>query len=257
LNHYKICQPNLGIHNLLPVTRHTSSHPPMKISVVIPTYNEAVHIEQLVRSIVHYGGTVLQEVIVTDGGSTDGTRQKAAAAGAKAVLSPQKGRAAQMNYAASIATGDILYFVHADVKLHPPFAQQIIDAVAAGCELGCYRFRFQSHKRILRFNSYMTRFHTIWTGGGDQTLFIQKNVFEQLQGFRNDYRIMEDFDLLKRAKKKFRFKILPYDVLVSARKYDKNSWLRVQFANAVILLGWKMGASQEWMVRTYKKLLYW
>jgi rSAM/selenodomain-associated transferase 2 len=228
----------------------------MKISVIIPVYNEAAHIEQLVQSIFQYGGTALQEVIVTDGGSTDDTLKKATAAGAMAVLSPQKGRAAQMNYAASIASSDILYFVHADVQLHPQFVQQIHEAITAGCDLGCYRFRFISPKKILRFNSYMTRFNTIWTGGGDQTLFIKKNVFEALEGYRNDYRIMEDFDLLRRAKKKFRFKILPYQILVSARKYDKNSWLRVQYANAVILLGWKMGASQEWMVNTYKKLLH-
>jgi rSAM/selenodomain-associated transferase 2 len=229
-----------------------------RISVIIPTYNEAAHIAALVSSLLQNGNQQLAEIIVTDGGSTDDTLQLAAAAGAKAVRSPQKGRAAQMNYAASLATGDTLYFVHADVKIHPQYITHITEALHKGYDFGCYRYRFDSPKKILRFNGYMTRFNMVWVGGGDQTLFIRQPVFEQLQGFRPDYRIMEDFDLVKRAKQqKFKFIILPHSILVSARKYELNSWLRVQWANTVIVLAWKRGASQQWMVEKYKKLLRW
>lgn len=227
----------------------------MPLSIIIPVYNEAEHIGELVRTILSYGKHQLAEVIVTDGGSTDNTLQLAAAAGARAVLSPEKGRAAQMNYAASIATGDILYFVHADVQVHPGFVQHICTALEKGTDAGCYRYRFDSPKKILRFNSYMTRFNTIWAGGGDQTLFIKKELFNALNGFRGGFRIMEDFDLVKRIKKKYRFLVLPYEITVSARKYEKNSWLRVQLANTIIVMAWKLGASQNWMVNTYKKLL--
>ncbi len=229
----------------------------MSISVIIPVYNEAEHIGELVHAIIQHGGGQLAEVIVTDGGSTDNTRELAEAAGARALLSPQKGRAAQMNYAASLAKGDILYFVHADVRVHPGFVQHIQEALANGTDAGCYRYRFDSRKKILRFNGYMTRFNTIWAGGGDQTLFIKKEVFNTLNGFRGDYRIMEDFDLVKRIKKKYRFSILPYEITVSARKYEKNSWLRVQLANTIIVVAWKLGAAQKWMVHAYKKLLRW
>jgi hypothetical protein len=161
-----------------------------------------------------------------------------------------------MNYAASIAAGDILYFVHADVQVHRDYIDHILWAIDSGYDLGCYRYKFNSKKRMLRFNGYMTRFNTVWAGGGDQTLFIKKTVFERLNGFRPDYRIMEDFDLVKRAKKqRLKFIILPYNVLVSARKYDKNSWLRVQVANTIIVMAWRLGASQDWMVNKYKKML--
>jgi rSAM/selenodomain-associated transferase 2 len=225
----------------------------MKISVIIPTYNEAAHIGALVQQLKQ---TNVHEIIVSDGGSIDHTLKLAEASGAIAVLSPNKGRAAQMNYAASIATGHIFYFVHADVKPHADYVVHILEAIQAGIDFGCYRYRFDSTKKILRFNGYMTRFNSIWAGGGDQTLFIKKEIFNKLNGFKADYRIMEDFDLVKRAKKAgYRFKILPYSILVSARKYDKNSWLRVQWANTRIILAWKRGASQEWMVRKYKEML--
>jgi rSAM/selenodomain-associated transferase 2 len=228
------------------------------ISVIIPTYNEAAHIARLVRLLIENGQDELAEVIVVDGGSTDDTLALAAGAGAKAVLSAQKGRAAQMNYAASIATGSILYFVHADVQPHTQYIDHIEWAIEKGFDFGCYRYRFASKKTLLRFNGYMTRFNSVWAGGGDQTLFIKKDVFQQLSGFRPGYRIMEDFDLVKRAKKnKFKFIILPYSILVSARKYEKNSWLRVQWANTVIVMAWKRGASQDWMVKKYKKMLRW
>jgi hypothetical protein len=108
----------------------------------------------------------------------------------------------------------------------------------------------------LKFNAYMTRFNSVWAGGGDQTLFLKKETFTLLRGFKEDFIIMEDFDLIKRAKQlKLHFKILPYKVIVSARKFEKNSWLKVQFANAVIVVAWKLGASQSWMKRKYVKWL--
>jgi glycosyltransferase involved in cell wall biosynthesis len=152
----------------------------VKISVIIPVYNEAENIGLLVQSIIQHGNEQLAEIIASDGGSTDNTLNIASAAGAKVVLSPQKGRAAQMNHAASIATGDILYFVHADVQLHPDFIRQIEEAIQSGCDLGCYRYRFDSPKKMLWFNGYMTRLMVAGRVGATKPCLLKRMYLKVL-----------------------------------------------------------------------------
>jgi rSAM/selenodomain-associated transferase 2 len=228
----------------------------MLLSIIIPTYNEVQNIEQLLTIIQANKYYKNCEVIVVDGGSTDGTLAIVNGFNIIVLQSPQKGRAVQMNYGAARAKGEALYFVHADVKIQAQYYEQIKSAIQADVALGCYQYDFDSKSKLLKFNAYMTRFNSVWAGGGDQTLFLKKETFTLLRGFKEDFIIMEDFDLIKRAKQlKLHFKILPYKVIVSARKFEKNSWLKVQFANAVIVVAWKLGASQSWMKRKYVKWL--
>lgn len=227
----------------------------MKISVIIPTYNEYPQLERLIRHLHQHGGEHLTEIIVTDGGSTDATLQRAAELGAVAVLSPGKGRAAQMNYGAQQASGDVLYFVHADVTVPPSFVSDIAEALAQGYQFGCYRFQFNSPRAILRFNAYFTRLNVLAFRGGDQTLFMPRSFFEQLNGFDEYYVIMEDYDILRRAARIGKFKLIQKDVIVSARKYTTNSWLRVQIANITATLMFRLGANPKYIARTYKQML--
>ena len=225
------------------------------ISIIIPTYNEAAQIAPLVRYLLRCGTNALREVIVADGGSEDGTLRLAEAAGAKAVVAPGKGRAAQMNHGAALASGDLLYFVHADTYPPAGFAADILEAVAQGFAIGRYRSRFDSKKMILRLNAWFTRFDFFICMGGDQTLFVTRPLFQACSGFREDMKIMEEYEFCQRARRQGRYRILDGDARISARKYDTNSWLRVQLANAKIIRLYKRGASQEEMIRTYRHLL--
>ena len=227
----------------------------MKISIIIPAYQEAASISRLVHYLKDNGKDMLAEIIVVDGGSDDETLQKAKEAGAKAVISAKKGRGPQMNYGASLASGDILYFVHADVLPPKTFAHDIITAITDGYDLGRYFMKFDSRKWYLRVNTFFTRFDFFICYGGDQTLFITRQLFDKIGGFKNDMLIMEDFEFTKRAKKEGRYKILKKGALISARKYDTNSWWRVQMANKKIVDMYKNGASQEDMVNQYKQML--
>ena len=227
----------------------------MTISVIIPTYNECATIGRLVQNLRRYDVDRQVEVLVVDANSPDGTAAAARQAGATVLLAPRPGRAVQMNYGAAHAIGDILYFVHADVGIHSHYVATLQAAVGQGHAAGCYRFRFDSPHPLLRINSFGTRFKGIMSRGGDQTLFVTRALFERLGGFDEHFVIMEDFEIIQRIRRVASFFIVPQDVLVSARKYETNGWLRVQLANLTAFSLFFLKASPGCIARTYKAML--
>jgi len=227
----------------------------MKISIIIPTLNEAENIGQLISYLSKNTNKNLAEIIVVDGGSNDGTCRIAKELGVKVIICPTKGRSCQMNEGAKNSTGEILYFVHADTIPPASVMTDIQEAIDEGFQMGCYRFKFNSKKKILKFNAYMTRFDKLYCRGGDQTLFVTREVFEELNGYRHDYKIMEEYDFMVRARKKYSFKIIPKEVIVSARKYEERSWFRVMLANSIVFQMFKFGASQDSLVKMYQRIL--
>ena len=225
------------------------------LSVIIPTFNEQNNITKLISYLKKNSEEGQIEIIVCDGGSADHTLQDAIDAGAISVLSPKRGRAAQMNYGASLAKGDVLYFIHADTIPPGSFLVDINKAIKENFGLGRYRTRFDSKKTVLKINAFFTRFDFFMCYGGDQTLFIKKDLFFSIGGFNESMLIMEDYEIVSRARGKARYKIIPKSALVSARKYDTNSWFTVQKANYTIVQMYKNGASQTQMVDQYKKML--
>ncbi len=108
----------------------------------------------------------------------------------------------------------------------------------------------------MRINAYLTRFNLLSFRGGDQTLFITKKAFLELDGFNEFYTIMEDYDLLRRLQEaKVPFELIQKDVVISTRKYDSNSWLRVQIANGVAMFMFNGGMHPEKIKQAYKRLL--
>lgn len=223
------------------------------ISVIIPTYCESDKIGSLVDFFKKSKEEL--EVIVSDGGSNDNTVKEASNAGAITVFSSVKGRAAQMNCGAAIAKGDVLYFVHADTLPPASFATDIKKAVNSGYDFGRYQTKFLSDKTILKVNAFFTRFDLFVCYGGDQTLFITADLFKKVGGYKEDMLIMEDYDIVSRAKVYGKYRILNNTVLISARKYEENSWLKVQLANRKIVSMYKAGAGQQEMVNKYQQML--
>lgn len=227
----------------------------VQISIIIPTLNEAKNIGRLLQYLWTHATSAVAEIIVVDANSTDGTALIAQNAGAKVVASVVSNRAAQMNLGARAAQSDLLYFVHADTIPPPTFATDIIREIERGEVMGCYRYQFDSPRRILRFNAYFVRFQWLWCQGGDKTFFVKRAVFEAFGGYDERFVVMEEYDFLRRAMKKYRLRILPQCVLVSARKYERNSWLRVQLANAGAFTLFRWGVEPIKIKRFYHRVL--
>ncbi|MFK5973007.1 MAG: glycosyltransferase, partial [Flavobacteriaceae bacterium] len=152
------------------------------------------------------------------------------------------GRALQMNEAVSVSTGDILVFLHADVIPPKSFLTDIKEAIQDTYDAGFFSYRFDKENFFLKINASFTAKDGIFTGGGDQCLFIKKATFHELGSFDEEQVVMEDFEFFKRMKKnKIRYKIIKNDLIVSARKYQYNSYIRVNFSNLLLVFLFKLG----------------
>ncbi|MDG1277211.1 MAG: TIGR04283 family arsenosugar biosynthesis glycosyltransferase [Algoriphagus sp.] len=225
------------------------------ISIIIPVWNEANNLEELLPILLESKRQKVLEVLVVDGGSVDDSIDIAKRSNARVISSPLKSRAVQLNLGAQHANGDILYFIHADTRPLMSFDEDILQEVSYGIEAGCYRYKFDSTSRLLKINSWFTRFNGIFAGGGDQTLFISKSLINHLGGYNERFTIMEDFELVKRIRKITKFKVIQKSILVSARKYETNSWLSVQWANFLAIMAFRIGVHPETIKTLYSNRL--
>jgi len=228
----------------------------MPISIIIPAKNEAAELPVLLNYLNTVPGKAhIAEIIVSDGMSTDDTVSIANLYGAKVVVNEQAGRGRQMNAAAKNATGNILYFLHADSIPPEGFVEDILGKINTGHIAGCYRLRFDYDHWFLKANAWFTRFNVNAVRFGDQSLFVRKSVFETIGGFREDLIIMEDQEIIHRIRKKGSFAVIAGYVTTSARKYRVNGIYRMQGIFFYIYFVYFFGASQHKLVAIYKKLI--
>ncbi len=223
------------------------------ISIIIPALNEAPNLQKLLPAL-RQNTKVPIEIIVVDGGSTDDSLN-VCASHAVTALTGKKGRAIQMNFGASQAKGDILYFVHADAIPPKGYGESIIQAIQEGFPIGCFRLKFDSNSLLLKINGYFTRFDRSWTRGGDQTLYVTTPLFQQFKGYDESCVIMEEYDFMDRVRPHHPFKIIPKNILISARKYEKNGYFKVQIANLIAMRMYLRGAPKEDIATKYKAML--
>ncbi|MBI1765496.1 MAG: TIGR04283 family arsenosugar biosynthesis glycosyltransferase [Acidobacteria bacterium] len=223
------------------------------MSVIIPVLNEARQIQALLRELTCL--PEVAEVIVVDGGSTDGTAALAQQGGAARVLEfGRANRALQMNAGAAAARGEALLFLHADVRL-PLTALADIRAALQDEQVvgGCFAFGFPAHvPRAYRVYAWGINLRTRWfqTATGDQALFARRTVFEQLGGYPA-LPLMEDLELFERLKRQGRVCVLPHPVCVSPRRWQQHGLVRTGLLMYALRLGYWLGFSPARLKRFF------
>ncbi|MHB1033432.1 MAG: TIGR04283 family arsenosugar biosynthesis glycosyltransferase [Pirellulales bacterium] len=244
------CPEDLAVWNRVK-DRRLASDASQRISIIIPTLNEAAC---LGRTLEALHGTTCVEAIVVDAGSHDGTPQIAEAHGCRALTVPP-GRAGQMNAGAAAATGSILLFLHADTWLPQRFEEHIHATLARpGVVAGAFRLSIENSRGTLRLIQWAANLRARWLQMpyGDQAIFLTAETFHAMDGFPN-LPIMEDFEMVRRLRRRGRITIADASVTNSARRWNALGPLRTTWINQMVVLGYYLGVAPERLARWYRR----
>ena len=202
----------------------------MTISIIIPILNEENSIAKLLNYLIEIlNPEFIKEIIIVDGGSKDRTIEILKKYPSIKIIHSKKGRSIQINTGAKNATSDILYFLHCDTFPPRNFDAEIVNQVQNGNLSGCFKMKFDSNHIVLKVSQWFTQFNFKFCRGGDQSLFIERNLFEKLNGFDENLSIYEDNEFVSRLYKNSKFTVIQKSVTTSARKYLKNGVFKLQF----------------------------
>ena len=217
------------------------------ISVIIPVLNEERCLATMLESVRAAGEC---EIIIVDGGSTDGTCKIAARFGSLSTSPP--GRAVQMNRGAKRACGDILLFLHADLVFAPEGLRAITRVLAnptiAG---GNFDIEYEGDSFFCRAFTLINRWRRPFgIFYGDSGIFVRRRVFETLGGYR-ELPLMEDYDFSRRLMRHGRTVCLQESLVVSARRWEEYGLLRTTAAWFFLHLFYYLGISWRGWLRLY------
>lgn len=221
----------------------------MRISVIIPTLNEASTIQRTLERVRQLGP---HEIIVSDGASSDATRELAHPYAT--VVRGARGRGRQLNAGAAHATGDVLLFLHADVRLPGDALDAVRMALGAPDVLGGY-FKVRFGRGA--FEVFVAAVYELLRLGGraivygDATIFVRREAFDRLGGFR-DYPIMEDVNFVSRLRSIGRLVELPQAVVPSIRRWERGGRLHTWASWWAIQLLYGLSISPQWLGRLYR-----
>ncbi|MCA6075229.1 TIGR04283 family arsenosugar biosynthesis glycosyltransferase [Fulvivirga sedimenti] len=217
------------------------------ISVIIPALNEENMLPGLLKSVL--AKRVPVEIIVADGGSTDQTRKICESHGVK-FISTSRGRAKQMNEGAAMATGDILFFVHADSRLPECWYQELHEALSSGVVAGTFSLEFDEQSVLLRAYGQLSKLnHSLFTYG-DQGLFLHRTTFIETGGFK-EIPIMEDVEIYRRLKKMGPVVKMKSTIVTSSRRFRKNGIISQQLMNIFLVFAFRAGVPAAWLQKFY------
>lgn len=209
---------------------------PPRLSIIIPTLNEATTIEASLRHLPQLGVSGVETIIV-DGGSRDDTVSRAAPLASRLIHSPP-GRARQMNAGARASQGRHLLFLHADTRL-PPQADMLITRALSGPRCwGRFDISLDGKHALLPLIAFAMNLRSRWTGiaTGDQALFMTREAFDAVGGFP-DQPLMEDIEISSRLNRLSSPACLRQRVVSSGRRWDRSgAWATIRL---MLRLRWR------------------
>jgi len=224
---------------------------PKRISIIIPTLNEAGVIKAAINRLPR---SEQLEIIVVDGSSADATARVARELGVR-VLSAAPSKAGQMNAGAAEARGDVLLFLHVDTRLPENFEEKVLAALSrSGFGAGAFSLGIDSRNRGLRFIEHAAnwRARLLKMPYGDQALFVARDLFNKIGGFP-DYPIMEDFEFIRRLKRKSKIAILPESVQTSPRRWQNLGVFKTWVINQLIVVAYFIGIPPHRLAFWYRR----
>ena len=228
----------------------SSPFPTPTVSIIIPVLHEEARVADCVHRAKALGPA---EVIVVDGSSTDRTRELASPA--DRVLQSARGRARQMNAGASIATGQVLLFLHADCWLELAGLQALQRTLASRPDIvaGGFRQILDHPGKVYRVLEWGNASRIRWPGWiyGDQGLFVRRSVFETLGGFP-ELPLMEDLYFSKQLRKAGRLALLGPHLHVSTRRWEQTGPIRQTLRNWGFILSAHLGKPLDELARQYR-----
>lgn len=225
-----------------------------RFSVVIPVFNEQDVINSVISDLKMQAMGEACEIIVVDGDLDGGTVGCVEDEGVIGVCS-EAGRGKQMNAGAKIARGKILLFLHADTRLPEGAFAAIWDAVGDGsCVGGAFELGFDSARFIYRMIAYWgnVRNRLMKTPFGDQGIFIRKDYFERIGGYK-EIALMEDVELMRRINRDGgKIRILGERITTSVRRFEKVGALGGTLRNGAILTMYYLGVGPDKLAKLYR-----
>lgn len=223
----------------------------MKLSIIVPVLDEAAGIAHALSALAELRARGA-EILVVDGGSGDGTRAIAAPL-ADRVLAAPRGRAAQMNAGARLASGDVLLFLHADTRLPAQADRLVADGLAAsGRDWGRFDVTIDGRSPLLAvvaaFMNARSRLTAIATG--DQAIFVRRGAFEAAGGFA-PIALMEDIAFSKAMRLRGPPLNLRARAVTSGRHWERRGTLRTIVLMWRLRLAYHFGADPARLAERY------
>lgn len=220
--------------------------PGVSLSAIVPTLDEAAALPRLLRQLT----SEVDEVIVADGGSTDGTQALARAAGAR-VVEAVGGRGPQLNAGADRATGRRLWFLHADTLLPDGLGATVRSAPG---RWGCCAVRVGSRDLRLRWCGRAMNLRARLTGSctGDMGMWVDRALFLDLGGFA-PLAALEDLELSDRLRAAAPWTVLAPRLTTSARRWEAHGVNRTMVQLWALRLGYRLGVDPRRLAATYQR----